>query len=321
MMKCENVQEELEAFLSNDIDDSRKVEIQTHLDECQDCSQALRQLTELSEVLQTWQGIEPSPMMYEKLKARMNTFESIWGRIFINPHARKIAFQFAEIAAIVILTLLASHWLRKPGPEISTDSTTINFYLKEHQGVVYQTASANLYPSSAAHMRLNRRDIFYYEFFDDRYEFTRPGIILRGPAYQRKIISQDSTAISNGHILTLSQARKTINFNLVAPSRLHTGYILDKIRKIEGRNSLHLLYTNGINTVSFFEQPLEERRRLEVQDFREYAVYHQNDGQVGNTILAWSDDALSFVLIGNTEMAQLMDMAQFINDMNRRETQ
>jgi hypothetical protein len=261
-------------------------------------------------------------MMYEKLKARINTFESIRGRIFIYPHARKIAFRFAEIAAIVILTLLASHWLRKPSPpEIRTDSTTINFYLKEHQDVVYQTASSNNYPSPAEHMRLNRRDIFYYEYFDDRAEFTRHGIMLRGPVYQRKIISQDSSTISNGHIITLSQARKTINFDMVAPSRLHPGYILDKIRKIEGRNSLHLLYTNGINTVSFFEQPLEERRRLEVQDFREYAVYHQNDGQVGNTILAWSDDALSFVLIGNTEMSQLMDMAQSISATNRSETQ
>ena len=321
MMKCEDVQKELEAFYSNDIDEQKKGEIQNHLDKCPNCSLALRQSTRLSEVLKSWEGIEPSPMMYEKLKARINTFESIRGRIFIYPHARKIAFQFAEIAAIVILTLLASHWLRKPGPEIRAESTAINFYLMEHQGVVSQTVSANLYPSSAPHMRLNRRDIFYYEFWGDQHEFTRPGIIFRGPAYQRKIISQDSSAISNGHILPLSQARKTINFDLVAPSRLHPGYILDKIRKIEGRNSLHLLYTNGINTVSFFEQPLEERRRLEVQDFREYAVYHQNDGQVGNTILAWSDDALSFVLIGNTEMSQLMDMAQFINDMNRRETQ
>ncbi len=321
MMKCEDVQKELEAFYSKDIDEQKKSEIQNHLNKCQNCSLALRQSTRLSEVLKSWEGIEPSPMMYEKLKARINTFESIRGRIFIYPHARKIAFQFAEIAAIVILTLLASHWLRKPSPEIRADSTTINFYLKEHQGVVSQTVSANLYPSTAAHMRLERRDIFYYEFFGDRPEFTRPNIILRGPAYQRKIISQDSSAISNGHILTLSQARKTINFDLVAPSRLHSGYILDKIRKSEGRNSLHLLYTNGINTVSFFEQPLEERRRLEVQDFREYAVYHQNDGQVGNTILAWSDDALSFVLIGNTEMHQLMDMAQSISATNRSETQ
>ncbi len=320
-MKCEDVQKELDAFYSSDIDEQKKGEIQNHLNKCQNCSLALRKLTKLSEVLKSWEGIEPSPMMYEKLKARMNTFESIRGRIFINPRARKIAFRFAEIAAVVTLTLLASHWLRKPSPDIRADSTTINFYLKEHQGVVSQTVSANLYPSSAAYMRLERRDIFYYEYFGDRPEFTRPGIILRGPTYQRKIISQDSSAISNGHILTLSQARKTVNFDLVAPSWLHPGYILDKIRKIEDRNSLHLLYTNGINTVSFFEQSLEGKRMLAVQDFREYAVYNQNDGQVGNTILAWSDDALSFVLIGNTEMAQLMDMAQFINDINRRETQ
>ena len=319
MMKCEDVRKELGAFYSNDIDEQKKGEIQNHLNKCQNCSLALRQSTRVSELLNTWEGIEPSPNTYEKLKARINTSESIRGRIFIKQHARKIAFEFAKIAAVVIVTLLASFWLRKPSPEIGTDTTTINFYLKEHQGVVYQTASANLYPSSPAQMRLNRRDIFYYEFFDDRYEFTRPGLILRGPTNQRKIFSQDSSAISNGHVLTLSQARKTIDFDLVTPSLLHPGYILDKIRKIEGRNSLHLLYTNGINTISFFEQPLEERHRLEVQDFREYAVYHQNDGQAGNTILAWNDDALSFVLIGNAEMSQLMDMAQSINDMNRRE--
>jgi hypothetical protein len=244
----------------------------------------------------------------------MKTYESFWARTFTNPFARKVAFRFAEVAAVVALTLSISHWYPKPAPVVRDDSATINFYLKEHQDVVARTASLNLSPPQPVRMRVSRRDILYYEFFDDRPEFTRPGIILRGPAYQRKIISQDSSAISNGHIITLSQARKTINFDMVAPSRLHPGYILDKIRKIEGRNSLHLLYTNGINTVSFFEQPLEERSRLEVQDFREYAVYHQNDGQVGNTILAWSDDALSFVLIGNIGMSQLMDMAQFIND-------
>ena len=38
MMKCEDVQKELEAFYSNDIDEQKKGEIQNHLNKCQNCS-------------------------------------------------------------------------------------------------------------------------------------------------------------------------------------------------------------------------------------------------------------------------------------------
>jgi hypothetical protein len=61
-----------------------------------------------------------------------------------------------------------------------------------------------------------------------------------------------------------------------------------------------------------FEQPLDGELGLSPQDFREYALY-RNKRQTGGTILAWRDDALSYVLIGNIEMSQLMDMAQSIS--------
>ncbi len=92
----------------------------------------------------------------------------------------------------------------------------------------------------------------------------------------------------------------------------HPGYSLDQIRRIEGRDALQLLYTDGINSVSLFEQSLDGPRGLSRQDFREYAVY-RNIEQAGGTILAWKDDALSYVLIGNAEMSQLMNMAQSIS--------
>jgi hypothetical protein len=88
--------------------------------------------------------------------------------------------------------------------------------------------------------------------------------------------------------------------------------MLDSIRRIEGRDALHLLYTDGIHTLSLFEQPLDGNRGLGPQDFREYAVYRRA-GQRGGTILAWRDHALSYVLIGNIDMAQLMDMSQSIS--------
>jgi len=192
------------------------------------------------------------------------------------------------------------------------NSATINLYLKEHQDIVAQHVSMSPASPQSAQMRVSQDDILYYEFLDDGPGYMRPGIIVRGPSSRHQISSPEAPVISNGHTMTLSEARKTACFDLVAPLWFHPGYSLDQIRKIEGRDALQLLYTDGIDSVSLFEQPLDGQRGLSRQDFREYAVY-RNTEQAGGTILAWRDDVRSYVLIGNTEMSQLMDMAQSIS--------
>ncbi len=192
------------------------------------------------------------------------------------------------------------------------DSATINLYLKEHRDIVARHASESPSAPQPAQMRVNQHDILYYEFLDDGPEYMRPGIIVRGPSSPRQISSPEAPVISNGHTMTLSEARKAADFELQAPPRLHPGYSLDQIRRIEGRDAMQLLYTDGINSVSLFEQSLDGQRGLSRQDFREYAVYRDKE-QAAGTILAWRDDVRSYVLIGNTEMSQLMNMAQSIS--------
>jgi hypothetical protein len=192
------------------------------------------------------------------------------------------------------------------------DTVTINFYLKEHQDFIAQQASQNLDASRPVQMNIDHEDIMYYEFIDDQPEYMSPGIIVRGPSFERESNVSETPVISNGHTLTLPEARETVDFDLVSPSWLLPCYRLDQIRKIEDRDALQLLYKDGINSVSLFEQPLNGQRALEPKDFREYAVY-RNTEQAGVTILAWRNSALSYVLIGNTELSQLMNMAQSIN--------
>jgi hypothetical protein len=192
------------------------------------------------------------------------------------------------------------------------NSATINLYLKEHRDVIARHASFSPGASQPVQMRVSQDDILYYEFFDEGPDYMRPGIIVRGPSSQPEIGSPGTPVISNGHSLTLSEARKTVNFELHAPPWLDPGYRLDQTRRIEGRDALQLLYTDGINSVSLFEQSLDGQRGLSRQDFREYAVY-RNTQQAGGTILAWKDDALAYVLIGNADMSQLMNMAQSIS--------
>jgi len=312
MSRCENIQKELEAFLSDEADKAKISEIQDHLKECQNCSQALKESSRLSEVLQAWEVLEPPSHMYENLKTQIKSADFYHEKIILSPFVKKVALEFAKIAAVVIITLLISYWIIYPLPEPVDDSAVINLYLKEHQSAVAQTVSADLSRSQDSRIQINRDDIFYYEYFEQRPGYTRPGIIMRRPESQQKITSPNSPAIKNGQILTLPQAHKSVTFDLAPPARLHPGYILDKIRKIEGRNSLQLIYTNGIHTLSLFEQPLKGEQRLDARDFREYAVY-QNQGQSGGTILAWSDNKLSYVMIGNVDMSRLMDMAQSIS--------
>lgn len=192
------------------------------------------------------------------------------------------------------------------------DSATINFYLEEHQDLVARHASFGSAAQQPAQVHVSPQDVLYYESFDDGPEYMSPGIIVRGPSSQLQTGSPEAPVISNGHTMTLSEAIEYANFDLVAPSWLHPYYKLDQIRTVEDRDALQLLYTNGINTISLFEQPLDGRRGLEPKHFREYAVY-LNKGQGGATILIWRDDVLSYVLIGNIEMSQLMDMAQSIS--------
>jgi hypothetical protein len=193
------------------------------------------------------------------------------------------------------------------------DAATINFYLKEHQEVVAQHASINQDTAQPVQMHVNKHEILYYESFDDGPEYMSPGIIVRGgPSSQLQTGSTKASTIANGHTLSLSEARKTAGFKLVSPSWFRPCYRLDQIRKIEGRDALQLIYANGINSLSLFEQPLDGKYRLSRQDFREYAVY-RNKGQTGGTILTWRDDSLSYVLIGNAELSTLMDIAQSIN--------
>jgi len=312
MLKCEDVQNELQAFISGEIDEPLRVQIQDHIDNCENCSQALQQLKRLSEILQVWQTPTPSPLMWDKLKRRIRHSESFRPMVSTNRLVRKIVFQLTEIAAVVVLTLSVSHWLRKPQPQTSDDSAILNFYLREHKDVAAQLASFEPSPPPAARMDVDRHDILYYEFLDEPYEFGRPGIIVRSPSAVRQTSPPAAPAIANGHSLKLAEARKAANFNLVSPPRLYPGYMLDQIRRIDGRDALHLLYTDGINTVSLFEQPLDGTRGLLPDDFREYAVYC-NKGLAGGTILAWRDNAVSYVLVGNAEMSQLMDMAQSIS--------
>jgi len=321
-MNCEDIQKELKAYLDNDIDEQKNKEIKEHLNQCLRCSQDLESQKKLSAVLRAWEGIEPPPNSYERLVARIESKESVWGKVFTYSFGKKMAFRLAEVAAIVVVTLLISQWLEKPQQGRGNDLNTIGLYLNEHQGAVLQTVSDEFSSDAETQIPAPTEDFLYYEQIDSFPRYTRPGVIFRGPYKPpREIPLPKTPVISKGEVLDLPEARMAVDFKPSAPTRLFPGYILDSVRKIEDYNSLHLIYTNGINTLSLFEQALGGQNMLAAQDFREYAVYRtaqdQENAPDRSTILAWRNGSVSFVLIGNEEMSRLMEIAQAVSTVNK----
>jgi len=317
-MECEDIRKQLEAFLDGEVEEAEKATIQNHLEKCPDCAGVARQLGKLSGVLRTWKVGEPPADLYDRLKSGLESRESWWRKLLTPASAWKAGLRFAEAAAVVFITLAVSRYFQKPTPTRPDDDlATINLYMTEHQEAILQTASAESAGRQPARVTLSRDDIMYYEFIDDYRGISRPGVILRGKTSPRESgPAAPASDLSSAKALTLSQARQAVSFEPVAPSRIHPGYILDTITKVAGRESIHLLYTNGIDTFSVFEQPLGGNQGLAAKDFREYAVYRSAapmetaGNQTGMTILAWKNMHVSFVLIGRADMSRLMEIAQ-----------
>ena len=324
-MECEDIQKRLKAFLDNEVEEAERTTIQSHLMDCPDCADVLRQLKQLTGVLQTWKAEEPPEDLYERLQAGLKSRESWWRKVLTPAFAVKTALRFAEVAAVVFITLAVSRYFQKPAAAPADDDlATINLYMTEHQDAVLQTASVEAPDRQPARVTLSRNDIMYYEYIDDYRRISRPGVILRGPTSSRDAeAAAPDSGLLGAKTLTLSQAQAAVSFEPVAPSRIHPGYILDTITKVAGRESLHLLYTNGIDSFSVFEQPLGGNQGLGAKDFREYAVYRstapmETPGiQAGMTILAWENTHVSFVLIGRADMSRLMEIAQAFTDVGK----
>jgi hypothetical protein len=324
-MECEDIRKRLKAFLDDDIEEDDRTAIQEHLDHCPGCAGVARQLKQLSGVLQTWKAVEPPQDLYGRLQAGLESRESWWRKVLTPVFAGKTALRFAEVAVVVFVTLAVSRHFQKPSPvRPEDDLATINFYVTEHQEAVLLAASTVSAVQQPARMTLSRDDIMYYEYIDDYRRISRPGVILRGPDSIRdaETAAPDSD-LAGAKALTRSQARAAVGFDAVAPSRVHPGYILDGITKVAGRNSIHLLYTNGIDTFSVFEQLLDGEQGLAAKDFREYAVYKSSTpaegprNRAGTTILAWKNTHVSFVLIGRADMSRLMEITQAFTDASK----
>jgi hypothetical protein len=324
MNKCEEYQKELHVYLCDDVDAKTKTEIENHLAECPDCAKALQRCMRISEILHSWQEIEPSPSMYETIKSAQKIPGIKWRAVTAYMISRKTAMRLVQMAAIVVITLLINSWLQKPFSISGKEQATINFFLQEHQSAVVQSLSNELLSRPATHMYIGRNDILYFEYVENHPKGVRPGMIVRGPKVRREIALKSPPEITKGHPISRPEIPHILAFKTVVPEHLPDDYMLTSIRVIEDYNSLHLIYTRELDTISLFQQPSHSPGGLSVQDFRDYAIYCSQEPETDvkikgkGTILAWSIDQIAFVLIGDEDLSELMAIVPSINKAYQR---
>ncbi|HIE28775.1 TPA: RNA polymerase sigma factor [Candidatus Poribacteria bacterium] len=136
-------------------------------------------------------------------------------------------------------------------------------------------------------------------------------------------------SLANSHIISRTRVQEFVNFPATIPLWLNPGYLLQEIRYIKNHSALHLIYTNGIDSISLFEGPMGGETQggdtniMSIRDFREYLAYNT---QRSNSLLAWQYDGVGFALVSSERLPRLMrlveeiqkQMPEVISGENRR---
>jgi negative regulator of sigma E activity len=112
----------------------------------------------------------------------------------------------------------------------------------------------------------------------------------------------------------LQQVVKTAGFNARSPKYLPEGFlpVEGDVIEIKGVRTLHLLYSDGIRTVSLFQNAKNaaidmSSFRSNVTHFEGHDAHYVDDGPT--TLLAWSEANLHFALVGDLNLNELTRIA------------
>ena len=139
-----------------------------------------------------------------------------------------------------------------------------------------------------------------------RFTASIPMQIFDVPTGYKRVRGQDEGLPTND----LQQVVKTAGFRALGPKYLPEGFVpvAGEVNDVNGTRTLHLLYSDGLRTVSLFENA-----RGAAVDMSRYTVHstklqskdaqYVRDGAM--TLLAWSDGDLHFALVGELTLGEL----------------
>ena len=339
-MKCDKVKNLLGAYIDSELSRRKTKQVQQHLEECSSCSWELKSYNKIDELGQWITKANASHVpkgywdnyiakLHQSLKEAKhhkqnqitNTFNRSWHltQTFTEYWIKKLAPGLATAVVIILLILGVDH-LRQQSDQMTTlenagkQEIIINLYLKEHEKAVTKVAYST--DPLSREIEIGYEDLFYYDEIRRSAvgQTGEAGVFLRVPQSSRYFSPKEpsrATEIMNGQLLKINTAQEAVNFKIVAPQTLYPGYFLEIIKTIEGSECLQLIYSNGMNTVSLFEQAVMNKDKFHSNDFREYVIYSQ-EGSEAVDIVGWNSTNLSFTIIGEPDFSQLLSMIREI---------
>jgi len=127
------------------------------------------------------------------------------------------------------------------------------------------------------------------------------------PSGMKQIRGQDESLPSND----LRAVVKAAGFRALGPKYLPEGFVpmAGEVNDVKGVRTLHLLYSDGLRTVSLFENARGaavdmSRYTAHATKIRSHDAQYVRDGST--TLLAWTDGNLHFALVGELTLAELV---------------
>ena len=114
-MKCNEAEGFLIPYMDGKLAPRERVEVEMHLQGCSSCAERAKGFTEVSGLLDAWEGIEPSPFFDVRLERRIKQgshsagwLETLWSGLQSLPLGRP-AFAAAMVAVIFLAVVLVGY--------------------------------------------------------------------------------------------------------------------------------------------------------------------------------------------------------------------
>ena len=352
-MRCEKAKKFAVDYVYQELPERQRKKLEEHLAQCWGCSFELESLQKTVNLVKSQTEMEESEQFWEKnwrsieerlpqsraalRKRRLLGQARSWlldrvpspGWLFHEFVMKKALPALGILILVAGASLFAVHTFRtrswRQGPaadraangemalvlprQSGANGIQVGFYIHEHERTSLQLASMR----SASHRQifLTWDDLIYYDTVGG--ERPESGLIMRGRSDWYEDGGLEPKDISDVDTISLAEAKKLVSSNIVAPSLLASSYTLTGIRKVKDRECIQLLYSNGADAFSLFQQLTGSRERLNRWDFREYTVGLGKDGE-RSAVLGWYTDEIVFNLVGKADLSRMTEIADEIRE-------
>jgi hypothetical protein len=345
-VKCRKAKKLLITYMM----DEKNEKLKEHLTTCSDCADELETLKKTWNLLDVSEEINLPEHLAWRIERQVASLAGIdvknqgrWfapacaalgaaGRLRWSLVGAGLAFACCILAFLLLKPFIAPGTGVQAGMSAQAGEIKIGFYLAEHeraaQYVSYYAVSST--PSSPRWIPMQREDMFYY----DGSEKGDSGLFLRSQNGPKNIPEKEpkpklteseiipippptppSTGGERGGrgLSSLSEAQKSMPFPIVAPEVLRGSYKLELALNIKDRECVQLIYSDGVHTLSLFEQPIWTKNGIGRKDFQEYILHKAKEGSK-NAILGWLTKEIAFNLVGEAEFSELIRLAEEIQE-------